>query len=105
MRVFKWEHLKLKACQELSGKFSLFRAGGNAQLLMIEQMNTDQTIHNWRDNAKAMRLKAWEHIESWDIRYSGKLFEIFPSIIPLKYQGKPFTCEYDEQGNWCLCFE
>lgn len=104
MQSFTWSNLTLKACRCLSGQFSLYNAGIYGECLMVEQLLTNQKVKSWRENATDLRKKAWNIIENWDIRCAGRLFEIFPSIIPKQYRGKPCTAEYNKRGNWVINF-
>lgn len=105
MKIYKWKGIVLKACQALSSQFHSHNQGIYGLLLQIEQHQTGQKLKTWRENGKTLREKAWAICENWDIRQAGKLLELFPSIIAKKYQGRDFTCDMDEKGNWCLCFE
>ena len=105
MQIFTWSNIILKACQCLSSNFHLNLQGIYGELLFIEQLQTGQSVKTWRKNAEMLRKQAWDIIEKWDIRLASELFEIFPSIIPKKYRGKSCTAEYNENGNWIICFK
>ena len=108
MRIYKWERLKDAAAYiigSLHGTFLPTGAGTYGLFQQIEQHMTGQPVKNWRDNAKEMIKKAQAICDNWDIRMAGKLLELFPDIIAKKYRGRSFTCDMDERGNWCLCFE
>jgi hypothetical protein len=105
MKTYKWESLKLKACQRLSSEFSLFQAGVFGELLMIEQIITKTPIKSWQDNSRALRQEAWDNIEQWDIRKAKGLFHAFPNIIPKRYRGLTPVCDLNEQGDWIVMFD
>ncbi len=104
MKTYNWTNLILKACRELSGQFHLDNQGIYGLLEQVEQAVTGQKILKWRENALNMRQKAWEICENWDIRMAGKLFEIFPGILPKKFRGQKFVAEYNSSGNWIIVF-
>lgn len=104
MRVYKWEQLKLEACRALSGQLNYDQALWGL-IMGVEQQMTGERRRSWRDNATALREKAWAAIENWDIRKAGKLITLFPSIVAKKYQGQIPVCDINDKGDWCLCFE
>ncbi len=103
MKTYKWEQIKLNACRALSGQLNYDQAIWGL-LMGVEQQLTGEKRKSWRDNAKALREKAWLAIENWDIRKAGKLIKLFPSIVSKKYHGQTPVCDMDGRGNWCLCF-
>ena len=103
MKTYKWEQIKLNACRALSEQLT-WDEGIWGIIMGIEQQITGEKHKNWRENAKAMREKAWEAIENWDIRKAGKLIKLFPSIVSKKYHGQIPVCDMNEKGDWCLFF-
>ena len=103
MKTYKWEQIKLNACRRLSDAIN-YDIALYGILMGIEQQLTGEKHKNWRENAKAMREKAWEAIENWDIRKAGKLIKLFPSIVSKKYHKQTPVCDMDDKGNWCLFF-
>ena len=105
MKIYKWNKLTNEAAYMIGSLHNdSFRVSIYGLLQQVEQHRLKEKIKNWRKNAKEIILKAQEIIDNWDIRNAGKLFEIFPSIISKKYHNKPFSCEYDEKGNWVIVF-
>lgn len=108
MKIYKWHLIREEAVYELarlSGSWFADSAVYAGLFQSIEQQLTGQPRKSWRVNAKEILEKAQDIIDHWDIRLAAKLIELFPGIVAKKYRGKPFTCDYDEKGVWCLCFE
>jgi len=103
MRVYKWENLKLKACQRLS-EYSNNQIALYGLLQSLEQNLTGMDLKSWRNNSRDIREKAWNIIENWDIRKAKTLINLFPAIIAYKYRNETPICDYNDNGSWCLIY-
>lgn len=105
MPEIKFETLKRNAVREFYNK-----VGGNNQgliglgdtapfLALVEQVQTGKPardiLESWTDYG--VRL-----IESWDVRCSRKLIELFPSCAPKSWQGKQLSAGYNDNGDWVV---
>ena len=109
MTLRKWESVKLKAQQEFSARVNQYNIGSASiwfyALLAAShdpacfgRKNIERTVDQWTEIG-------FNLIRDWDIRRCMKLFELFPSCLPQHLHGRTPTCEYDEKGNWVICFD
>lgn len=108
MKVIKWETI-IKNAECIIGTLGAGCWTTNsismaAQLQFVEQLITKELVKSWRENAKEITKKAQAICRNWDIRRAKALLDVFPQLIPKKYQGKIPMADYDAKGNWVLIF-
>ena len=111
MRAIKWETIKANAEREFFN-----RAGGNKStigygqeqdqayflaLLVAVNMTPPQSPI---ELAKDWIEKGCKLIRQWDVRMVRKLMELFPTCVPKFCHTQPIAADYDESGDWVVCF-
>jgi len=108
MKIFRWELITEKAACAVAQKGKSFNIGAPVfygLLEQIEQCYTGQQVKSFWENAQEMSRKAQKICKKWDIRRAKALIDMFPYLIPKKYQGLTPIADMDENGDWVLIYE
>ena len=102
--IVKWENLKKKVILSAVGNVPYFYE--KMVPLALSMSIHDEKFNNWRERTEWMRQEFIKVIENWDIRMVKKLIELFPDIIPIKYQRKTPVCFQadNENADWLIEF-
>ena len=96
----KWETLKDTVAREV--RFSVVQGKTAVRgLILTDLVVTDFEAARGRTNSEictACGDKAWDIIQSWDIRAVGRLRDLFPECFPPSLRKGVLQCDFTDDG-------
>lgn len=102
----KWESVKKHVGREVHSGIQHGRHWETMATILVDFVIAGNRPPGLRvsshESFKAYADKAWDTIQSWDIRAAGRLRDLFPGAFPKSLQRGELEAGYDEAGDWAI---